>query len=132
MGSQIYYFDEDIYLSILPLTKVSVLLFYLRIFPQKSFRIVTYVVIALNVGYMLSFVLISIFQCRPINAAWLRWNGEYPAECNNINAQAWASAAINMVLDIVTMALPLRELSKLNLSPRKKVLVMIMFSLGFL
>jgi hypothetical protein len=96
------------------------------------FRVATWVVIALNVGYLIAFVLISVFQCRPIDAAWRRWDGEYPAQCNNINSQAWAAAAINMFLDIVTMILPLRELSKLSLSLRKKLLVMVMFSLGFL
>ena len=92
----------------------------------------TYVVIGLNVAYLIAFVLISVFQCHPIDAAWLRWDGEHPAICNNINAQGWASAAINMVLDIVTMALPLRELSKLSMSLRKKLQLMIMFSLGLL
>lgn len=129
---QVYYFDEDIYLCILPLTKISILFTYLRIFPKKAFRIVTYVVIGLNVAYLITFVLITVFQCRPLDAAWLRWDGEYPAQCDNINAQAWAASAINMCLDIITMSLPLRELSKLSLSLRKKLLVMIMFSLGFL
>ncbi|KAL1987280.1 hypothetical protein VTN96DRAFT_4308 [Rasamsonia emersonii] len=127
----IYFFDESIYLSILPLTKISILFFYLRIFPKKSFRIATYVVMALNVGYLISFVLISVFQCRPLDAAWLRWDGEHPAKCNNINAQGWAAAALNMVLDLLTMSLPLRELSKLSMSLRKKAQVMLMFCVGF-
>ncbi|EED17823.1 integral membrane protein, putative [Talaromyces stipitatus ATCC 10500] len=126
----IYYFDEDIYLSILPLTKISILLFYLRVFPQRYFRNAAYVAIALNVGYWIAFVLVSVFQCRPINAAWLRWDGEHPAKCQNINAQGWTSAVLNMALDILTMVLPLHELRKLTMSMRKKILVMIMFSLG--
>ncbi|RAO64886.1 uncharacterized protein BHQ10_000898 [Talaromyces amestolkiae] len=126
----IYYIDEDIYLSILPLTKISILLFYLRVFPQRSFRITTYIVIAMNLCYLIAFVLVSVFQCHPIDAAWLRWDGEHPAKCQNINAQGWASAAINMFLDIVTMVLPLRELSKLSMSLKKKMQLMIMFTLG--
>lgn len=114
------------------MTKISILFFYLRIFPKKSFRIATYVVMALNVGYLISFVLISVFQCRPLDAAWLRWDGEHPAKCNNINAQGWAAAALNMVLDLLTMSLPLRELSKLSMSLRKKAQVMLMFCVGFL
>lgn len=129
---QIYYIDEDIYLSILPLTKISILFFYLRVFPQKGFRIVTYIVIAMNVCYLITFVLVSVFQCRPIDAAWLRWDGEHPAKCQNINAQGWASAAINMFLDIVTMVLPLHELSKLTMSIKKKMQLMLMFTLGIL
>jgi hypothetical protein len=93
---------------------------------------VTYVVIALNVGYMIAFVLISIFQCRPLPGAWLRWDGEENFQCNHINAQGWASAVINMVLDIIVMALPLKQLYKLNLSIKKKSYVICMFSLGIL
>jgi len=85
-------------------------------------------------AYLIVWVLISVFQCHPLNAAWLRWDGEYPGpyHCNNINAQAWAGAVVNMILDLVTMCLPLYELSHLNLSMRKKISVMFMFSLGTL
>jgi hypothetical protein len=92
----------------------------------------TYVVIGLNAGYLIAFVLISVFQCRPIKGAWLRWDGEGHYSCNNINAQGWSAAAINMILDLTVMALPLRELYRLNLSLRKKLFVMSMFSLGIL
>lgn len=134
MGAkQIYWIDESIYVSILPLTKISICYFYLRIFPKKSFCIATYVLIALNVAYIIVFVTVSVFQCRPIRAAWLRWDGSYAdAYCNSENKQAWASAAINMILDIMTMSLPLMELSKLTLKTKKKVFVMLMFSVGFL
>ncbi|GIK00967.1 hypothetical protein Aspvir_004997 [Aspergillus viridinutans] len=127
---KIYFYDELVYLSIIPLTKISICLFYLRVFPARPFRIMTYVVIGLNAGYLIAFVLISVFQCSPIKGAWLRWDGEGHYTCNNINAQGWSAAAINMVLDLTVMALPLRELYQLNLSLRKKLFVMFMFSLG--
>ena len=129
---QIYMIDEVLYLSILPMTKISILCFYLRVFPKKEIRMATYVVMALCVGYLISFVLISVFQCDPINGAYLRWDGEHNFKCNNINAQGWAAAIANMILDIVVMALPLRELYNLNLSLRKKLGVLCMFSLGIL
>ncbi|KAJ5639572.1 uncharacterized protein N7484_007434 [Penicillium longicatenatum] len=126
----IYFWDELIYLSILPLTKISICCFYLRIFPDRQFRTVTYIVIGLNVAYLISFVLISVFQCWPLPYAWLHWDGEGNYKCNHINAQGWSAAAINMILDILVMALPLRQLYHLNLSVRKKVYVMCMFGLG--
>lgn len=124
--------DEVLYLSILPMTKISILCFYLRVFPKKEIRVTAYVVMAFCVGYLISFVLISVFQCDPINGAYLRWDGEHNFKCNNINAQGWAAAIANMILDIVVMALPLRELYHLNLSLRKKLGVLCMFSLGIL
>lgn len=114
------------------MTKISICCFYLRIFPDRQFRIMTYVVIGLNVGYLIAFVLISVFQCWPLPYAWLRWDGEGNYKCNQINAQGWSAAAINMILDLVVMALPLQQLYHLNLSVRKKVYVMCMFGLGLL
>lgn len=129
---QLYFWDELIYLSILPMTKISICCFYLRIFPERQFRNVTYVVIGLNVCYLIAFVLISVFQCSPLPGAWLHWDGEGDYKCNHINAQGWAAAAINMLFDVIVMVLPLRQLWNLNLSLRKKAYVMCMFSLGIL
>ncbi|KAL2870903.1 uncharacterized protein BJX67DRAFT_389799 [Aspergillus lucknowensis] len=126
----IYFFDECLYLTGIALTKISILCFYLRVFPRREFRIAVYAAIGVNIAYIIVFVLISVFQCRPVHGAWHRWDEEHEFQCNNINAQGWASAAINMILDIFVMALPLRELYHLNLSWRKKAFVMCMFSLG--
>ena len=132
MDDQIYLVDECLYLSILPLTKISILFFYLRVFPKKEFRIATYIVIGFNVAYGITFVLISLIQCSPVKGAYLRWDGEHHYKCNDINAQGWAAAVFNMVLDITVMFMPLPELYKLNLSIRKKIGLLCMFSLGIL
>lgn len=114
------------------MTKISICCFYLRIFPERQFRTATYVAIGLNAGYLIAFVLISVFQCRPLPGAWHHWDGEKNYHCNNINAQGWCAALFNMALDIIVMALPLKQLYHLNLSWRKKGYVMCMFSLGIL
>jgi hypothetical protein len=61
------YFEEDLYLSALPAVRISLLLTYLRIFAGDRFRKVVFVVIGFNVAYAIAFVLISVFQCEPIN-----------------------------------------------------------------
>jgi hypothetical protein len=121
------------YLAAMGLIKISILFFYLRIFPDKDFRMIVYVVMGLCVAYSTSFILVSIFQCRPVNLAWRRWDGmPKGGHCNNINAQGWCSAVFNIVLDVIVIVLPMRQLSKLALTWRKKVGVMLMFSVGFL
>ncbi|PGH09595.1 hypothetical protein AJ79_05651 [Helicocarpus griseus UAMH5409] len=126
----IYFFDEWLYLSALTFTKLSLHFFYLRIFPQKSFRTAIYVVMAATASYGIAFVLVSIFQCSPIKSAWLRWDGTSPGTCNNINLQGWLSAAFNIVLDFVTLVLPLRELARLELWRKKKIHICLMFTVG--
>ncbi|OCL08806.1 hypothetical protein AOQ84DRAFT_317837, partial [Glonium stellatum] len=127
----IYYFDESLYLASLALTKISILFFYLRIFPERNFRRVVYGVMACCVGYIVAFVLISVFQCRPIPFSWKRWDGEHKGTCNNINAQSWAASAINIFLDLFVIFLPMPQLAKLALSFRRKIQIMLMFGVGF-
>ncbi|KAF6815225.1 CFEM domain-containing protein [Colletotrichum sojae] len=127
----LFYWDELLYLGALPVTKISILLFYLKIFPRREIRIATWALIGLNVAYFIVFELISIFQCTPIDGAWRAWDKEYPAKCNNINIQGWAAAGVNIALDLATLILPLTELYKLSMSMKKKVQIILMFSVGF-
>lgn len=129
---KIYYFDEDLYLTALPLVKISILIFYLRIFPQTWFRYACFATMTACVGYGIAFLLVSVFQCQPIALAWDHWDGEHLGKCNDINAQGWTSAALNVVLDVVVLVLPMPVIAKLELNKRKKALVLLMFSTGFL
>ncbi|KAF4468575.1 CFEM domain-containing [Fusarium albosuccineum] len=126
-----FYWDELLYLGALPVTKISILLFYLKVFPARNTRIFCWVLIGLNVAYLIAFELVSIFQCTPIEGAWKAWDKEFHAKCNNINMQGWMAAVLNIVLDLATLILPLRELYRLSLSRKKKVQIMLMFSVGF-
>lgn len=114
------------------MTKISILLFYLKVFPGKNIRLGCWILIGLNVAYFIAFELVSIFQCTPIEGAWRAWDKEFPAKCNNINMQGWMAAILNIVLDVATLCLPLWELYKLSLSRKKKIQIMLMFSVGFL
>jgi hypothetical protein len=127
MLAQIYYFDEALYLSSIALTKISILLFYLRIFPNPTFRKLVWVAIAYCIGYILSTILALVFQCKPLNLAWTRWDNEHPGQCFNLNLLGWMTAALNIIGDVVVMCLPLHELSKLAMGTRKKAGIMLMF-----
>ena len=107
------------------------LCFYLRIFPNRWFKISCWVTMAACFCYGVAFLLVSVFQCRPLSYAWHHWDGEHTGTCNNINAQGWTSAAFNVILDVIVIALPLPLLAKLQLNKRKKFLVILMFSVGF-
>ncbi|KAM5349279.1 hypothetical protein ACJ41O_005786 [Fusarium nematophilum] len=127
----LFYWDELLYLGALPVTKISILLFYLKIFPGKDIRLGCWILIGLNVAYFIAFELVSIFQCTPIEGAWRAWDKEFPAKCNNINMQGWMAAVLNIVLDVGTLVLPLREIFRLSLSLKKKIHIVLMFSVGF-
>ena len=112
--------------------RVSMLCLYLRMFSQGPLRRITYVIIVANVLHGTAFITAAIFQCIPVHAAWTRWDGTVQAKCININAVGWISAAINIILDVATVVLPLPELAKLVLLWEQKIYILVMFSLGSL
>ncbi|KAI0841196.1 hypothetical protein F5Y06DRAFT_308112 [Hypoxylon sp. FL0890] len=128
---KLYYFDEVIYISALALTKVSILFFYLKVFPKRSFRICTWFLICTNILYMVTYDFLLIFQCKPIYGAWTFWDGTFEGQCISINILGWSAAAINIALDLSVIILPLPELFGLSLSLRKRLQIIAMFAVGF-
>lgn len=119
------------YLIIITLTKVSILFFYLRIFPNPRFRQVCYMVMAWVSITGLIFLLLQIFQCIPVDYVWNGWTGTYgPHICLDVNTQVYAAAGFSIVQDFVILALPLPLIAKLKASWKAKLGIMVMFSLG--
>jgi hypothetical protein len=83
-------------------------------------------------GFMIAYLFALIFQCSPINYAWLRWDGEHEGTCINVYVGIYAHAAINMILDLIILLMPMPILLKLqtNYSWRQKSHVVVMFSFG--
>jgi hypothetical protein len=129
---QIYFIDEVLYITIVSMTKMSILFFYLRIFPEVYFRRLVFIVMAATIGYMLAFILVSVFQCQPVSYAWTYWDGEHEGVCNNVNAQGWAAAGGQIALDVAVLVMPLGLISRLNLHWKKKLQISIMLSVGIL
>ncbi|ORY66543.1 uncharacterized protein BCR38DRAFT_430610 [Pseudomassariella vexata] len=127
----LYFWDEILYAIVLSLTKISILFFYIKIFPKRSFRYMVYGLMGLNLCYAIAFVFALVFQCTPIQGAWRAWDGTFEARCHSINVIGWSAAAINIVLDLITICLPLPELFRLSMSPKKKIQIMSMFTVGF-
>ena len=125
------YIDENIYLLTIGLVKISILFFYLRVFPKKSFRLLCWLMVAFCTANMLAFVLVTIFQCRPISFAWAKTSLR-EGSCLNYNAAAWVNAGVNILQDFLIVVLPLQELRSLQLSKSKKLGVYTMFGIGSL
>lgn len=126
-----FFVGESLYLFCLGLTKVSVIAFYLRIFPQRSFRYMAISCITFIVISTLTFMLVQIFQCRPIEFTWQGWTSPNRAEkCLDVNILAYAAAGSSILQDIIVLVLPLPFLFKLQTGWRVKLGIMFMFSLG--
>jgi hypothetical protein len=129
---QYYYLGEIFYFASLTATKISILVFYLRVFPERSFRKIIHIVIGICLAYGLAFVLATTFQCNPVAYSWKQLEDNYQGSCNNIHFQGWMSAIFNILIDLIILVLPLKNLYALQISLKKKLMVMLMFSLGIL
>lgn len=112
------------------MSKVSVLLFYKRIFSiDRKFRVSLGITVFLIVAYFLSAAAGLIFATNPVNAQWKYW---LPHTSISDKPFWLAMAVINISLDVVILAIPQTKVWKLQLSTRKKALVSLVFLLGAL
>ncbi|KAF1959237.1 hypothetical protein CC80DRAFT_585579 [Byssothecium circinans] len=125
-----FFVMEALYFLILTLLKLTLLLFFLRIFPTPKAKRLIWGTIVFVACWGTASVFAGIFQCSPIRYNWLRWDGEHEGECLNINALAWSNAAISIALDIWMLALPLWQVFQLKMSQKKKISVALMFLVG--
>ncbi|GAW24911.1 hypothetical protein ANO14919_145070 [Xylariales sp. No.14919] len=127
----LYWWAELLYQAGLPLTRISILCFYLKLFPQERIRWASFALIGLNASDLVAFVSATVFQCSPIYGAWTFWDGSFQGHCNNLHLQSWIQAAINIALDLCVIILPLPFLAKLSTSLGRKIRIIIMFGFGF-
>ncbi|CZS98261.1 uncharacterized protein RCO7_08933 [Rhynchosporium graminicola] len=123
----IFYVVQLFYVILQVLSKVSILLLYVRIFPTQKFRLVLKFAIAFMLVHGAAFFFIVAFQCLPVRSLWDR---EIPGKCVDLQALIYAGAGLSIFEDFAIMLLPIFELKGLNLSRRKRVALGCMFALG--
>lgn len=123
---------EILYFAQITLLKLSLLFFYLRIFPGMYVRRLLWGTVAFNCVFGAAFVVAAIFQCSPIPYYWLRWDGEHRGTCVDINALSWSNAGISIGLDVFMLVVPIWQLSGLKMHWKKKLGVGAMFLVGTL
>ncbi|OTA02373.1 PTH11-like G-protein-coupled receptor [Trichoderma parareesei] len=124
---------EILYVVIISIVKISLSLCYLDLFPGATFRRVVWGTIVFHVASGLSFVVGSLLQCVPLSFTWEQYvDGTNPpaGHCINLNAFAWANAAINVAVDIWLIGIPLYQLYKLDTQWRRKLSAAVMFLTG--
>ncbi|BAE55128.1 hypothetical protein BDV35DRAFT_378890 [Aspergillus flavus] len=120
-----------LYIPALAATKMAFLCLYLRIFPSTGIRRVTWVLVTINVLYLLTYGFGTAFNCLPVSYIWTKWHGETEGSCLNFNAFGIANATTNIALDLAVIGLPLHKIAGLSVSLSKKIMLLAMFALGF-
>lgn len=126
---QLFWAIQILYKFTINMTKVSILCLYLRIFPNKTFQKTAWIVMCFVVGYAVSSILATIFQCSPMSKTF---RPQTPGKCLNLTAFWYANAVANILGDCVILALPMPVLYALHLPQRQKFGLMMVFAIGFL
>ncbi|KAK5682121.1 hypothetical protein LTS10_005246 [Elasticomyces elasticus] len=116
-----------VYYLALGTLKCSILLQYLRIFPQTRFQMTCYVMLGVVGVYTTWAVFSAIFACTPVA---LFWNESLHGTCFNRLAVWFSNAVFNITTDIITTVLPLPMLRALRLPQRQRIVLMVVFALG--
>jgi hypothetical protein len=116
------------YIVLLLLTKVSILLFYLRVFPSRGFRKAGYSMLAFVVLSGVIILFCQLFQCHPIRFNWDK--SARDGKCLNVNALTYAHAGLNIAQDILILLLPIPWILRLKLQTHQKIGLVIMFQVG--
>jgi hypothetical protein len=109
--------------------KLSILLFYLRINPDRVFRRLTYAIGAFEITYILISIAIAIqiFGCSPVARSWDLY---IPGSCVNKKDCFYVQAVFNIVTDFATLLLPIRMCVRLQLPTRQKWMLGLTFAVG--
>lgn len=124
------YVTSLLYFTIASSTKLSILLMYNRLFSvNDAFRRQLVVTSALVFGFWIGCTIADLTNCIPLKWSWINSLAD-PRYCFNYNIFWTATGACEVLLDVLILALPIRVVLALQLSPRKKVTVACIFLLG--
>lgn len=110
--------------------KISLLIFYLRLSPQKWFRVAIWVTIAIITMYTLGICIPLIFSCKPISMNWDPYITE--GTCLNRPTLYILTAATNIISDLILFVLPIPMVIKLQIPTRQKIGLVGIFGVGSL
>ncbi|RYN39225.1 hypothetical protein AA0112_g3980 [Alternaria arborescens] len=119
-----------LYLIQCAMVKISLILFFLRIFPRRRTVQLLWGTIAFIVIWTISFFIPGSFPCLPLADYWTAWDKAKPTKCLNIYAVIWVHAIICIVVDIWMLSIPLYEVFHLQMTLTKKFSVALMFFVG--
>ncbi|EPS41757.1 hypothetical protein H072_4287 [Dactylellina haptotyla CBS 200.50] len=117
----------------LTMAKTSIIILYNRIFEMHIWfrRCMSAALIVSWVMFILM-VFITIFQCRPTDAAWnFEVMRQAHPSCINFQAFLYSTTSINIFVDLMLVFLPIIPIARLNLQPKKKLTVCLLFLVGF-
>lgn len=112
------------------LSKMSLLILYIKVFPISRLTTVSKVT-CITVGLLaVSGVLCTMLICQPIQGNWdLTLPGRH---CGSQKTLFGTYGVLNLITDVMVLGLPIPSLMGLKLPPLRKIGLVATFAVGFL
>ena len=121
--------ENFLYNTGLTLVKVSVLLFYSRVFKgDQWFNIALWIAGALVFSWWITTNFRALFTCIPVAKAW---DSTISGHCINTYQTYLATAILNVLTDFILLILPLPLLWKLQTTKDRKVVLSLVFVMSY-
>lgn len=128
---ELYFYAQILYKINIGLTKISILMLYLRVFGvTRWFKILCWVVIGIVIAFTTASVTTSIFQCSPVKYAYDKSGGN--GTCIDLTKFWYGNAGYNIGTDLIIITMPALLIRLLRLAKRTKIALMGVFGLGAL
>ena len=123
--SQVNFAVTLFYPPTLVLAKLSILALYARIFTMKTrlFAIAVYTVAVWIILWFIGSYLSILLECRPVSSYWT-------SGCELKYRTTLVTSVLNIMSDLMVLALPSWHIWKLQISMRQKVGVAMLLGLG--
>ncbi|KAJ3578504.1 hypothetical protein NPX13_g2060 [Xylaria arbuscula] len=108
--------------------RLSVIIFFLRIFPTPIVKRGAYALTVLCIAWFITVEGLYLGMCRPIAYMWD--SSIKGGTCLDVKWGIIIPAIFNVIIDAATVLLPIREVMKLHLSKEKKLFIIGIFCIG--
>lgn len=124
--------SQILYGPLIFITKLSILLLYLRVFipscKSKTFFFI-HLLLWTNLAFYLVSTFIKVFECTPRSKIWMP---TIPGHCVNIETLILVAAIVNVVSDFTLLILPVVSVWGLRMGRKQQVGVSVVFAAGIL
>ncbi|OBT73179.1 hypothetical protein VF21_07910 [Pseudogymnoascus sp. 05NY08] len=121
-----------LYLTSSSLTKISILVFYLRILVEKKDKLITKITLGAMIIYYVVFLIVLFAQCRPLPYYWEILIPGAKGTCLDEGVHMVTAGVLNLIFDLIIFATPLRSLFTLKIRTTQKLQVISLFSAGLI
>ncbi|ORX93230.1 hypothetical protein BCR34DRAFT_608618 [Clohesyomyces aquaticus] len=109
------------------LTKISLCLTYLRLFPSRSNKIFCWTLTVFVTLYTVACIFLMLFQCTPIRGYW---DASAKQHCINLRPTLVSIAALNSLSDFLIYLWPAKPLWSLQLPLKQRLGLISIFTMG--